>query len=59
MKEAGQSGQPSLVYPPEDGARFLEQLMSGGARAVAQAVRAELSAEASDARQPGLYFLSR
>jgi protease-4 len=59
MKEAGQSGQPSLVYPPEDGARFLEQLMSGGARAVAQAVRAELSAEASEARQPGLYFLSR
>lgn len=59
MKEAGQTGEPSLIYPPEDGARFFEQLMSGGARAVARAVRAELSAEASEARQPGLYFLSQ
>jgi protease-4 len=59
MKEAKQTGEPSLVYPPEDGARFFEQLMGSGARAVAQAVRAELAAEASEARQPGLYFLSR
>jgi protease-4 len=59
MKDAGQTGEPSLVYPPEDGARFFEQLVGGGARAVARAVRAELSAEASEARQPGLYFLSR
>jgi protease-4 len=59
MKEAGQTGEPTLVYPPEEGARFFEQLVSGGARAVAQAVRAELAAEASEARQPGLYFLSR
>jgi protease-4 len=59
MSEAGQKGEPSLVYPPEDGARFFEQLMSGGAAAVARAVRAELATEASEARQPGLYFLSR
>ncbi len=59
MKEAGATGEPSLVYPPEEGARFFEQLVSGGARAAAQAIRAELQAEASEARQPGLYFLSR
>lgn len=59
MKEAGASGEPSLVYPPEDGARFFEQLVSGGVRAAARAIRAELQAEASEARQPGLYFLSR
>jgi protease-4 len=59
MKEAGATGEASLVYPPEEGARFFEQLVSGGARAAAQAIRAELQAEASEARQPGLYFLSR
>ena len=59
MKEAGQKGEPALVYPPEDGARFFEALMSNGAQAVARAVRAELAAEASEARQPGLYLLSR
>jgi protease-4 len=59
MEAAGQKGEPALVYPPEDGVRFFEQLMSGGARAVARAMRAELATEASEARQPGLYFLSR
>lgn len=57
--EAKLSGEPVLVYPPDDKARFLEQLMGGAAGAVADAVQARLAREASAAQEPGLYFLAR
>jgi protease-4 len=58
-KEAGLTGEASLVYPPEDGARFFEHLVGGAASAIARAVRAELRGEAAAAQQPGLYLLSQ
>lgn len=58
-KEAKLSGEPVLVYPPQDGARLLEQLMGGAAGAMARGVKAELEHGATEARQPGLYFLAR
>jgi protease-4 len=59
MREAGLSGEPTLVYPAEDGARFLESLMGGAASAIARAVKAELRAEAAAAQRPGLYLLAQ
>jgi protease-4 len=58
-KEAGLTGEPSLVYPAEDGARFFEHLVGGAAGAVARSVKAELKSEATAAAQPGLYLLSQ
>ena len=57
--EAKLSGDPTLVYPPEDGARLLEQLMGGAASALTRGVRSELAQGAAEAVQPGLYLLSR
>jgi protease-4 len=57
--EAKLTGEPVLVYPAQDGAHFLEQLMGGAAGAVARSVRAELEQGATEARQPGLYLLAR
>jgi protease IV len=57
-KEAGISGEPHLVYPPDERGRFLEQLMGSLVGATAKAVRSEISNEAAQARQPGLYFLA-
>jgi len=57
--EAGVSGEPRLVYPPDDRTRFFEQLMGSFASATARAVKAEVTAEASGASQPGIYFLAR
>jgi protease-4 len=57
--EAKLSGEPTLVYPPEDRARFLEHLMGGAAGAVARSLKAELERGAAEARQPGLYLLAR
>jgi protease-4 len=58
-KEAGITGEPSLVYPSEDGARFFENLVGEAATQVARAVRAEVAREAVEVRQPGLYLLAR
>jgi protease-4 len=58
-KEAKVTGEPTLVYPPEDGARFLEHLMGGAAGAMARSIKAELEHGATEARQPGLYLLAR
>ena len=58
-KEAGLSGEPSLVYPAEDGARFFEHLVGGAAGAVARSLKAELRSEATAAAQPGLYLLAQ
>ncbi len=57
-KEAGLTGEPTLVYPAEDGARFLEHLVGGAAGAVARAVKAEVQAEAQAVARPGLYLLA-
>jgi protease-4 len=58
-EQAGLSGEPRLVYPPDERARFLEELMGGAARAVGDAVRAELHREANAAASPGVYYLAR
>ncbi len=58
-KEAKLTGEPVLVYPAEDGARFLEHLMGGAAGAMARAVKAEVAQGAAEAGQPGLYLLAR
>jgi protease-4 len=58
-KEAKISGEPTLVYPADERARFLEQLLGGAARALVGAVREGAAAEAIDARSPGVYFLAR
>ncbi|HET9596291.1 MAG TPA: signal peptide peptidase SppA, partial [Anaeromyxobacteraceae bacterium] len=58
-EKAGLSGEPRLVYPPDEKSRFFEELVGGAARAVAEAVRVELHREASVAATPGLYFLAR
>jgi protease-4 len=53
------SGEPQLVYPPEDRGRFLDQLMGSAAGAAADAVRARISQDVQSAQQPGVYFLAR
>jgi protease-4 len=58
-QEAKLTGDPTLVYPAQDGAHFLEQLMGGAAGAMARSVRSELEHGATEARQPGLYLLAR
>jgi protease-4 len=57
-KAAKITGEPTLVYPAEDGARFLEHLMGGAAGAMARSVKSELEHGATEARQPGLYLLA-
>jgi protease-4 len=53
------TGEPTLVYPSDERSRFLDQLMGGAARALVAAVREGVSAEASQAGAPGVYFLAR
>jgi protease IV len=57
--DAKLSGTPTLVYPPDDRARFLEQLMGGAAGAATEAVAARLEQKAQAAQQPSLWFLAR
>jgi protease-4 len=59
MKEAELSGEPNLVYPPQERTQFLERLVGDAAGAVAGAVSQRVAHEARAARQPGLYFLAR
>ena len=60
---AGIRGEPRLVYPPDDRARFLEDLLGGVAQKVAQSVaetmRAEMQRQSTTAEGPGVYFLAR
>jgi protease IV len=58
-EQAGLSGEPRLVYPPDERARFLEELMGGATRGIADAVRAELHHEANAAATPGVYYMAR
>jgi protease-4 len=57
--EAKLSGEPHLVYPPDERGRFLEELMGSAAGAVADAVSARLAREARAAQAPGVYFLAQ
>ena len=57
--EAKLTGEPVLVYPPEERASLLERLVFGATGAAADAVRARLAREALLAQQPGVYFLAR
>jgi protease-4 len=53
------TGEPRLVYPPDERARFLEELMGGAARSIADAVRTEIHREATAATTPGVYYMAR
>ena len=57
--EAKLTGEPVLVYPPEDRAHLLEQLLGGAAGAAADALRTRLAHEAEAVQEPGVYFLMR
>jgi protease-4 len=57
--EAKLTGEPHLVYPPDERGRLIEDLIGGAAGAVADAVQARISREARVAQSPGLYFLAR
>lgn len=59
MELAKVTGEPDLVYPADERARFLEELMGGMAGAAARAVKAELAAGTTGPGEPGLYFLAR
>ncbi|HTP50666.1 MAG TPA: signal peptide peptidase SppA [Anaeromyxobacteraceae bacterium] len=56
-------GEPRLVYPPDDRARFLEELMGGVAQKVAEsfgdAIRTEIGRQSASVEAPGLYYLTR
>jgi protease IV len=58
-EKAGLTGEPRLVYPPEERTRFFEELLGGAVHSVADAVRTELHREAKAAGAPGLYYLAR
>jgi protease-4 len=58
-REAKLSGEPHLVYPPDERGRFLEDLMGGAAGAVADAIHARLARDARATQEPGLYFLAQ
>jgi protease-4 len=57
--QADLKGTPNLVYPADERARFLEDLLGGAVRGVARAVKAELAAEGVRADRPGVYYLAR
>ncbi len=59
MEQAGLTGEPRLVYPPEDRVHFLEDILGGFAGALAEAVRSEVKRDAVGAQGPGVYYLMR
>jgi protease-4 len=58
-ERAGLTGEPRLVYPPDERSRFFEELLGGAVHAVADAVRSEIHQEANAASAPGVYYLVR
>ncbi len=59
MEQANLTGEPRLVYPPDERARFFEDLLGGFVGAVADAVRAEVKKDVVGAQGPGVYYLMR
>lgn len=57
--EAKLTGEPRLVYPPDERGKLIEDLLGGAAGAVADAVHARLAQDVRAAQAPGLYFLAR
>jgi len=57
--EAKLTGDPVLIYPPEERGHLLERLLAGGASAAARAVSAEVERSVAQAQAPGLYYLAR
>jgi protease-4 len=57
--EAKLTGEPHLVYPPDERGRFLEDILGGAADALAGALHARIARDARAAQEPGLYFLAR
>ncbi len=57
--EAKLTGEPRLVYPPDEGGHLLERLFGDAAGAVADAVHARIVRDARAVQEPGLYFLAR
>ncbi len=58
-EEAGLTGEPRLVYPPEERSKLFEEMFGGAVRSVADAVRAELRRDAVGGQGPGVYYLAR
>jgi protease-4 len=60
-ERAGLTGEPKLVYPPDERSRFLEELLGGAVHSIADAVRTEVHREAASVggSGPGLYYLAR
>jgi protease IV len=58
-EEAGLTGEPRLVYPPEERSRIFEELLGGAVHSVADAIRSEIHHEAGAAAAPGVYYLAR
>jgi protease-4 len=58
-ERAGLTGEPRLVYPPDEKARFFEELLGGAVRSVADAVRTEIHRETAAVSGPGIYYLAR
>jgi protease-4 len=59
MEQAGLKGDPRLVFPPDERSRFLEELMGGAVKGIADGVRAELGREGVRGERPGVFFLAR
>jgi protease-4 len=57
--EAGLTGEPRLVYPPDGRERFLEQFMGSLVGATADAIRSEVRGEGAADGELGLYYLAR
>jgi protease-4 len=58
-EKAGLTGEPRLVYPPDERSRLFEDLMGGAVHSLADAVRSEVHHEARATTAPGLYYLAR
>ncbi|WP_242396420.1 signal peptide peptidase SppA, partial [Anaeromyxobacter oryzisoli] len=57
--EAKLTGEPNLVYPPDDRGRLFEQLFGDAASSAADAIATRLEQRTAAAQQPGMYFLAR
>ena len=58
-EKAGLVGEPRLIYPKDERARFFEDLFGEVVHGAAEAVRSEIHHEAGAVGAPGLYYLAR
>ena len=57
-EKAGLTGEPRLIYPKDERARFFEELFGEVVHGAAEAVRSEIHHEAGAVAAPGLYYLA-